>query len=173
MRIAALFKYRGRGLANLKSALRVRGLVPEFSDAFNQVNRLYRAFLRERFVKFSRGGGNWKKLAASTLKARRNKNKGSVAILRDTDAMFASFQPSIVKTFGIVKKKAKLGFNVTFGSPIPHHSGVSTITLMKWHHSGAGRLPARKLVVDMDIRTARRAARIFERAMARVMARRG
>lgn len=165
--------YHGRGVTALKKALRVRGLVPEFSQAFDQINRIYRAYLRDRFVKFSRGGGNWRKLADSTLARRRNKDKSSVAILRDTGAMFASFQPSIVKTSGLVKKRSKLGFDVTFGRPMGHYSGVTTTQLMRWHHSGAGRLPARKLVVGMDSKTAKQVARVVEKAMQKIARRRG
>lgn len=158
--------YNGRGVTKLKHALRMRGLVPEFRAAFNDIDKIYRAFLRDRFVQFSRGGGNWRRLAAATLARRRN--KGTASILRDTGAMFASFQPSIVKTTGIVKKASKIGFNVTFGRPMPHYSGATTTELMRWHHTGSGRLPARKLVVGMDNKTAKRAAMRLELAMQQI-----
>jgi hypothetical protein len=172
MQLTVKVNYHGRGITALKAALRIRGLVPEYAEAFRDIDRVYRAQLRDRFVRFSRGGGNWRKLAPSTLAARRNRNKGSVAILRDTSAMFASFQPTILKTSGMSIPKAKLGFDVNFGRPASHYSGMTTDRLMRLHHTGAGRLPARKLIVGMDDKTAKRAAKILDAANQKILNRR-
>ena len=60
-----------------------RGLVAGDSEtnparrALRQWAAIYRAFLRERFDRFSRGGGDWPKLAESTILARRAKGGGT------------------------------------------------------------------------------------------------
>ena len=72
---------------------------------------IYREWVRERFVTFSRGGGDWAELKPATV-ARRRKGKkrtatfkrggrrmriktGGPAILRDTSTLFAGTDPTL------------------------------------------------------------------------------
>lgn len=53
---------------------------PEMRRGWRQVTAIYEAFTKRRFNTFSRGGGDWRPLALSTVKARRTggKAKGGV-----------------------------------------------------------------------------------------------
>ena len=53
------------------TAQRLRG--PAFDDMRRQWASRYAAFTRRRFVVFARGGGNWRALSESTIRARLNK----------------------------------------------------------------------------------------------------
>jgi len=244
-------KLNDKPFAKLKQALRNIDSEPELVEAFAQWQNIYRAFSRRRFVQYSRGGGDWKPLAQSTIDRRRGgtlrsktkkkkptkkkaakrkkakkakrpqkrtikrflkntvsktrkakkataraaktavkkykahkRQRGKVArekkarlrvshaILRDTGAMFATFQPEIVKPVGILDTNAKLGLVVRFGGR-GKQGKVNLDDLMYWHHTGAGRrLPARKLLVGPDQATADRMARTMERAFQKVLNRR-
>ena len=55
-----------------------------------QVGIRYLSFVKRRFVRFSRGGGDWKPLAASTVKSRsrtstgRRRHRAAAAVVRQT-----------------------------------------------------------------------------------------
>jgi hypothetical protein len=114
----------------------------------------YRAFLQERFVRFSKGGGSWPALAPSTVARRRE--GGSVAILRDTGTLFAALSPGFSGQPGAFEKHDGLKVTVGFGGPGGHPTApVSVADLAKFHHFGLGNLPKREIIVKPDAKTLR------------------
>ena len=113
---------------------------------------LYRAFIRQRFHKFSRGGGDWAPLKASTLKRRRKgKGTGEAAILRDTGALFAALQPTTGFEGLIQSTPRPLGFTAFLGGGKSYKTGATLVQIAEYHHFGEGRLPARAILVQPDI----------------------
>ena len=110
---------------------------------------------------------------ARKTKAKQKKVIRKIAILRDTGAMFAVFQPTIENFRGIFETRTRIGLQVSFGGTGVTKDGASLDKLLFWHHTGAGRLPPRTLIVGLDQATARIVARIFESAMQKVLKRSG
>jgi len=88
--LAPLLRYRDRiaqGLAGGGDGNPIR-------RAFRQWAHIYRAFLQRRFNRFSRGGGDWKPLAKSTILGRRASRGGTrrqkITRARKTEARAAS-----------------------------------------------------------------------------------
>lgn len=160
--------YYGSNISRIRKGLRIRGIEPEFGAAFHDMNTYYRTFLQERYRKYSKGGGNWKKLAASTIA-----RKGHNTILIDTDRMFSLFQPQIVKTSGLLSNADKLGMTVDGGGKGYYPSGKSVSEVMGYHQAGGGRLPRRKVIVGPDDATANKIARRYEQAIRNIAKRRG
>ncbi len=108
----------------------------------------YRAFLRERFVKFSGGGGDWK-----GLKRRRKRGSlSSAAILRNTGTMFTALQPAFQSKPGQLQKNIPFGVRTGYGGPGRHKKGgTATIAdIASFHQIGAGFLPVREIIVPPD-----------------------
>src|SRR4051812_36152391 len=100
------------GLERLRKAVLTNSaLGREIANAWSTI---YRAFTRQRFVKFSRGGGNWAPLAQSTLRQRRGGGEGA-AILRDTGALLASLQPDLGNGGLLQSTPRPLGFTAFLG----------------------------------------------------------
>jgi hypothetical protein len=105
-----------------------------------------------RFATFSRGRGDWPPLAPATVKRRRKGKRGSGqvahAILRDTNMLFASLQPS---SGGLLKPKTlPLGLRVSFGSTKKYSDGPTLNAVATYHHKGGGRLPQRIILALPD-----------------------
>lgn len=126
----------------------------EFVAMYKKWGVRYSAFVRRRFVKFSRGGGNWAPLKASTKKARRGKG-GLVAILRDTGTLFGALT---IGSPGNVGKNIPNGYEFGFGGGGSHPEGRMTIVrLAEIHQKGARsrNIPARPIIVQPDSPTNR------------------
>lgn len=108
--------------------------------------RIFVAFLRARFAKFSQGGGNWARLKPATIARRRNH---SSSILRNTGLMFAQFSPELVTLQGL-NGKNPFSAVIAFGGKAHYPDGVSVTEVMSFHQEGAGHLPVRKLIVPPD-----------------------
>lgn len=111
--------------------------------------QIYRSFIRQRFVSFSRGGGDWPPLKPSTLaKRRKGKGSGTAAILRDTGLLFASLQPGVEGTGLLQATDRPLGFTAFMDSKQTYAKGggVSLGDVANFHQTGAGRLPVRKII---------------------------
>ena len=133
---------------------------------------IYRAAMQERFVKFSMGGGNWRKLSSITIKhrrqAKRNTRFGRTAsILRDTGTLFAALNP--VLSPGSQEELTKFGILVGFGGTAKHPSsrrGKSIKQIADIHQSGIpGRLPKREIIVKPDKITTDVMAGVMEKAV--------
>lgn len=114
-------------------------------DAIEQWAIRYRTFIQRRFVKFSRGGGNWPPLKSK----RKRGKKGASAILRDTGTLFTALTPIFKGSPGALQEYIKGGIRVGFGGPSRHPGGRATVAdIASFHQTGAGYLPVRKIIVE-------------------------
>jgi len=132
-------------------ARKVKSDSPEMQAVFRQWGSRYLAFVRRRFAANSRGGGDWKPLARSTVKARRGGRKGRkrrVAILRDTGTLFNALTVGMP---GNLYRLIRHGIRVGFSGATRHPKGKATIRdIAHFHDTGAGRLPKREILVPPD-----------------------
>jgi len=103
----------------------------------------YLTFIRRRFAKFSRGGGDWKPLAESTKKARRGSKRRKTrssraktktttrgsgkkfAILRDTGILLKALS---IGAPGNLFKRVKGGIQVGFGGSAKHKGKIKKLS---------------------------------------------
>jgi hypothetical protein len=140
---------KGRKLTAIAKTLSPQS--PAMAVALKQIAAIYRSFVQLRFDKFSRGQGNWKKLAPATIAARRGP-KGVVSILRDKGLLFAALQPTFTGTPGALEQRTTTGIRVGYGGPHRHGTGggVSIADIASFHNEGSGHLPQRKIIVEPD-----------------------
>lgn len=135
----------------------------------------YRSFAQIRFDLYSRGGGDWKQLAASTIKQRRRGTKsntlklraiyaqkqkadpasvsmgGVISILRDTGLLFNALNPVFNGAPGAIEDQIPFGVRVGYGGPQRHDNDkYATIAdIASYHQEGnLPRMPSRKIIVD-------------------------
>ncbi len=159
-------------LRNVLSDIR-RGLIAggdpnEVRGMLRKWGTRYLGEMERRYAKFSRGGGDWPALKPSTVRTRRrggkkrggvNKPKvntrrtgGKVAILRDTNTLFAAMRRG---NPGNVFKDIYRGITVGVG-PTRHPGGKATIAdIAGFHNRGAGHLPRRRIFVQPSSATRR------------------
>ena len=141
------------GLQRIRKAiLNNAPLAREISQAWEIV---YRSFVRLRFHKQSRGGGEWPALKPSTLRRRRKQGAGA-AILRDTGALFASIQPTLSSGGLLQSEPRPLGFTIFLGGGGTYNNGPTLTEVATYHHEGGGRLPKREILVAPDRETIRK-----------------
>lgn len=138
-------------LRRFRSAIEDGAGHPAIRAALKQWGARYRGFAQRRFDKFSKGGGDWPPLAASTLAGRRKgsnkKAKIKAAILRDTGTLFAALNPSFGAP-GAIEQTTKFGIVVGYGGPGRYPQGGATIAdIANFHQTGAGHLPVRRIIV--------------------------
>jgi hypothetical protein len=130
-------------LRRLQAAIDAGGQSPIIRTIYKQWAARVRGYLQERFVQYSRGGGTWPPLK----RKRKRGSLASVAILRDTNTMFAALNPVFQGQPGALEEPIAYGIRVGFGGPVQHPSGTFTVAdLAGWHHTGAGRLPVRTII---------------------------
>jgi hypothetical protein len=121
--------------------------------ALRQWGARFRAYIRERFVEFSRGGGDWAPLADSTKRKRRGPRKGAkgartYSILRDTGTLLNAVDPTFSGKPGQLQEDIPFGIRVGYGGPARHPKGKATIAdIAAFHQVGSGTLPCRKIIV--------------------------
>jgi len=153
--------------------------------AMRQWGLRYRSEMQERFDRFSKGGGDWKPLAASTIRRRRKGKgrtvkvggtirtvaKGTVSILRDIGTLYMALQPQFSGRPGQLQEDIPYGERVGFGGPAAHPKGQLTVgQVAAIHHYGGrnGRPPKRTLLVDPSLRTVALMAQDTERALQKI-----
>ena len=127
-------------------------------DAIKQWAARYRSFVQLRFDKFSKGSGNWKPLALSTIRRRRKgKGKGRRAsILRDTNTLFTVLNPTFTNRPGQLQKNIPFGVTVGYGGPGRYPGGKATVVdIASFHQKGSRFLPKREIIVQPDGKTLR------------------
>lgn len=132
----------------------ILGLVDknDFSEVYEAWATVYRAEMMERFSKFSRGGGDWPPLAASTIARRRKGKSGKprkTSILINTGTLYNTLQP----TFGMpgqIQEVLDKGVRVGIGGMDMHPSGggLTIGQIASYHQEGGGRLPKREILVE-------------------------
>lgn len=161
-----------RFAAAIRADLRTTGNGP-IRRAMRQWAARYRGFAQQRFDRFSKGGGDWPPLAASTKarrrKARKGRKKGatrSFSLLRDTGLMFAALDTPWSRKPGALQKDIPFGVRAGFGGPAKYPGGKATIAdIAGFHDSGAGNLPKRQIIVVPDSRTLAAMAGDMERGL--------
>lgn len=165
---------------------------PVMDRLFRRIAAVYSAFTRRRFVAYSRGGGGWPPLAASTLRRRRKgKGTGKAAILRDTGLLFMALtigaagnflrrtRAGIVYGFGDnqhprrvvghrVKTNKRTGAQTKGRRILLTTAGASATTLRQiaiYHQEGGPRLPRRVILAQPDAQTARQFDGMVRRAV--------
>lgn len=130
------------------------------NNAFKQWGVRVRSFLQQRFVTFSRGGGNWAPLKPATIRARRKSKTRfglSAAILRDTGTLFNALSPEFTGKPGALEERIPYGIRIGYGGPGKYtkkYGGVATIAdIASFHQVGAGHLPKREIIVAPDEHT--------------------
>ncbi len=126
----------------------VDGRSGPFHAMFIQWGVRYFAFLRTRYRRFSRGGGDWPKLKPATIKARRG--GGRVSILFDTGTIFRALQPGMP---GNLFVRTKRGVRCGFGGGGRHPGGRQISQIAEFHNAGKGNLPRRQIIVEPDRKT--------------------
>ncbi len=161
-----------RGMKRMEREIRsgLRSSVPSpIRDAFKQWAFRYRGAMRERYDRFSKGGGNWKGLSASTKKQRRGEGERA-SILRDTGTLFMVFSPTFKHLAGQYEKNVPFGIVVGYGGPGRHPEGKMTVAkLAGIHHEGLGNNPKRKLLINPSDRLKRQMAGDMERAITKII----
>jgi len=112
----------------------------------------YRGFALKRFDTFSKGGGNWAKLAASTIKRRR---KQSSTILRDKNLLYNSLNPSFQNAPGSFTEFGVWQVITGYGGPGKYAGKGTSATISdiaEFHNAGMG-VPERKIIVAPDATT--------------------
>jgi len=164
-----LQRLQGRALENLKQQWAAR----------------YLGFARRRFVKFSRGGGDWPPLAPATVRKRRqgstgrtavtpSSTGGNVAILRDTGTLLSTLNTNLKANRRTVPEGIEVGFlpqtpakTRQQGRVVP--SQLTVAKLANIHQQGKGNVPQRRIIVEPDEQTLRGMADDTERAMQRML----
>ena len=113
------------------------------TDMVKQWGARYLTFIRRRYVRYSRGGGDWKPLAPSTVRKRRG---GRAMVLVDLGILLGALtigQP------GNLFKRIRGGIRVGFGGPSRHpKGGVSIADIAKFHDQGMGNNPKREIIAE-------------------------
>lgn len=114
-------------------------------SVYNQWAARYRSFLQSRFVRYSRGGGDW-----PPLKRKRKRGaKKRAAILRNLGTFFHVLDPAFKSNPGQLQKEIPNGVRVGFGGPDRHPETDMTVArLAEIHHFGLGHMPERQIIVD-------------------------
>ena len=147
----------------------VAGHPPTLEKMFRAFDKVYRGFIRARWRKFSRGGGNWKKLAASTIARKKHE-----LILLDTNLAYKSVDPEFLQTFQI-KPGTRTIFqaSVAFASNAVYPTGISVDEVMSYHQEGTERMPQRKVLVSPDYITRQTMAKRGEKVLTEFLKKRG
>lgn len=147
---------------------------------FRQAVGRYEAFARRRFVRFSRGGGDWAPLSASTIRARNRRLTRKPSRRGSPDAGFSSLartrrggreilaaapggaRVAILRDRGILFGALTIGapgndthdvqggIRYGLGGPARHPGGPTIAQIAEWHNEGAGHNPRRVIIADPD-----------------------
>lgn len=155
---------RLRGLIRFKQEVD-RSDNPHIRTALKQWAARYRGAMQQRFVRFSRGGGNWPPLKYKRKRGARE----SAAILRDTNTMFAALSPAFTGAPGQFEDIGPMQVRVGYGGPGTYPDGSASVAdIAEFHQVGAGNLPVRETIVEPPQATMRGMADDMQRAMKRI-----
>ncbi len=138
---------------------------PALKKTLKQWGARYRGWVTRRFIKFSKGQGNWPPLKLSTI-LRRKKGKGksgTVAILRDTGQLLQALAPMLGQPGQLERYE---GFGVVLGyndSAMHMGSKVTIGDIAAFHNYGMGNNPVRLILEIPDPETLKKMAEDAER----------
>lgn len=181
----------------LEAGLRSSNADNPVRRGFRQIAEIYRSWTKLRWIKYSRGGGDWKGLSASTLakrrkgtdrslgrvKPRRGKKLApgqrkrlrenatrSASILIDTATMIAAVDPGAGPDKGGLTQDIPYGIRVGIGGGPRHKGAALTIgQLAAIQHNGNKTIPARPIIVQPDPEVIDRAARILRQSVSQII----
>lgn len=111
---------------------------------------IYRLFVFERFLRFSRGGGNWKRLRRSYVREKQ-RNGYSTGILTRTNILKQELRPKGgARGVLVVRHPNKL--TVVFAPRKKYPSGIAVRQVLSIHDEGQGHMPRRTVLVSPDNR---------------------
>jgi hypothetical protein len=124
-------------------------------DMYTQWAARMRSFWRERYDKYSKGGGDWKRLEPETVKRRKAGKDGNktASILRDTNTLYRALHPKIQQPGRYTERGPAFIIIGYGGSGIHPDAGVTIQKVAMWHQMGMGNNPTRKIIVDPDQKT--------------------
>ena len=147
-------------MGDIRRGLRSGGSAGPVRSMLRQCGKRYLSAMKRRALKNSRGGGEWPALKPSTVRTRRKGGKkrggvnvvkvkdtgGNVAILNNTGVLIGALQKGNPHNlFKDIRRGVRVGFGPT---KHPDDKTVTIAQIARWHHDGAGNLPARKLLHD-------------------------
>lgn len=160
-------------------------------DALLVWAEMYRSDMKERYVAKSRGSGDWPALKKATI-ARRRKGKGrqvkfrrkygksyqtkevkqgAVAILIDKSILIRGLDPQLNPGKGGEQFFIPGGIRVGYGGAAKHEEGDSSgkkptiAQIARWHQTGAGNLPERKIIEEPSSITKKQMASVMQAAI--------
>ena len=143
----------------------VEGDPKALEGIFKIMDRIYRAFIRLRWRRYSRGEGDWAELRPATVK-----RKGHDLILIDTKLAYESVNPTFEEVFSIqLAKRTQFKAVVAFGSKESYPSGLTVNEVMSYHQEGTDNMPARKVLVSPDTSTKRNMERKCKEAVTKYL----
>ncbi len=141
----------------------------KINNMYKQWAARYLGFARRRFVKNSRGGGNWPGLKPATVRGRRSgrtkttsvkkrKTGGAVAILRNTGTLLGALEVGSGGNFKRLRNGVRVGFLSHSKAKTRTSTGIkpSSLSIAKLaaiHNFGKGHMPKRQIIVDPDRQT--------------------
>jgi len=156
------------GLENLKRIIRSGNRF--IREGYTQWAAIYRADQRLRYVKYSRGGGDWAPLSPATL-ARRKKGKRknlkltqAPKILVDKAIMLSALETRFSKKKGQFEKELPdhSGIEVGYGGPGRYPKGGPTVAdVASFHQKGGPNLPQRKVIDKPSAKAESRMAEVM------------
>ena len=171
-----------RGLERFSAEIK-RGLASPakgnpIRNALDQWGVRYLAFTKRRFVKFSRGSGDWPALKEATVKRRkrpkgktaRSKTRrtgGRVAILWNTKTLLGGLD---IGNAGNLFKHLLHAVRVGFSGTKRHPGGRASVAdIAAFHNLGEGDVPQRAILVKPDQPTINGMQRDMARAFGRLL----
>lgn len=155
MRLVGTVSTDLRGLRRFREDIKPFAKTREVATLFNKWAADYRTFLKARYEKFSKGGGNWRRLRPETIRRKRRRG-GKRFILRDTDVLYRALNRRFTPAAGAFQRRVGFGVEVGFSDTFRHphsRSGVTVGAIASYHNAGGGRLPRRQIMVLPDQRT--------------------
>ena len=166
--MASGVKFKFEGLRHIRK--RLKDTSGPVDQMFKDWGEKYLGFVKRRFNKFSKGGGDWRKLDPATVRARRKggkrksgkrkrakKETSRVAILADTGILKGGLT---VGKAGNLFKRTRKGIRVGFGglNIHPETKGLTIKALAVIHDQGLPKkgIPQRQILVKPDERLKRR-----------------
>lgn len=141
----------------------IKGKIGKINEAFDEWRDIYVGEMRRRFLRFSRGSGNWPK-----LKKPRASGKWPGFILKDTRTLTKAFTIKQKGFRGQLTIVENLDFGIKIGFGSGNHPGgnkPAMVDLAGFHHFGMVRLPARELLVEPGVMSEEKMARVMEKAI--------
>jgi hypothetical protein len=141
------------------------GRTSRVRKALIQWGTIYKQFILARFRRYSKGGGNWRKLRPATIAAKKRRGiRNPSLILQATKLMLKTIDPSFQSVSG-VRSNRPFQATVSFGGNAKYPDGTSVTSVMGYHDRGGGTLPQRKIFVQADQATKVKMAAVMKKAV--------